>query len=146
MEKVLSVDERVQKLIDVVAEQESRIKNVGKFSPETNLQFVQFDKTNLNIINDPIELIRILSWVKQDKANYELIAKEYEKEYNVKLPYKLLGYTFEQWEKDIKHKIDKTFLTQLKESVRVKKEKINKVLTPEQQRLIEIQNLEKELL
>ena len=140
-----TLDDKVKKLFDLVQEKKSQIAKLEKPSYKTNLSFPTADgnRVNLQVVNDPVQLIKILASLKNDAHAFVSICIE---KGWTGFEYKHASYTYEEQEADITTLINRINIKKMKDDLADKEKKLNALLSPEKKRELELAALEKELM
>jgi hypothetical protein len=139
-----TLDDKVKKLFDLVQEKKSQIAKLEKPSYKTNMSFPTADgnRVNLQTVNDPVALIKILASLKNDSTAFNGICKEKGWDFE----YKHANFPYADWEADITTLINRINIKKMKDDLADKENKLNALLSPEKKRELEFAALEKELL
>lgn len=134
-------DVKIQKLIDSVNKKKEEIKNISAYSYKTNCAYIEDGKTiNLQVldINAIAMKLAFLRRCSDDLA-------EIEKELGIKILKQIGNYSMADWDSDMCYIIKKKGLEQKRKELSDLENKLNKLVSPELKRQIELEAIEKEL-
>lgn len=146
MSEIKNIDAKVLELFSKVKEKQKKIAKNERPSWKTNCSFGKnqdsvSDRINLQVITDLDRLIDAHVFLKQ-KLDYWLKSCE---TLGVKSPLKWLGYSFQDWEDDIKYRVSQLQLNKEKKELEVLEARLNSLITVDQRREMELAEIEKEL-
>jgi len=139
-------DELVLQLIAKVKQKKSEISAAQKPKWETSCTFstdpdnVQ-SRVNLQTVTDINKLIDIYAFL-LFKEEYYNVAAECLK---VSTKGKYMGYSFADWKKDVHARVDQVNINSKKRDLETLEARLDKLVTPEQRRDIELEAIQKEL-
>ena len=121
-------DNEILKLQEVVQLKSEKIKKLkSRFEPLTNCSYKRFENDipiNLHV-KDETELVKILSYLIQDKTSFDK-ATEISK---TNLTFKHQGFIYDKWESDILFLIEKKNLIKLEKELEEDMEIINELVS-----------------
>jgi hypothetical protein len=141
-----NIDARVLELFNKVKEKQKKIAANERVSYETNCSFgysqtTVNDRVNLQVTTDLNYLVDAYIFL-QSKVN---VWKDACDALGVKVSLKWLGYAPGDWIKDIKTRIGQLQLNNERKELKVMEERLDKLITMEQRREMELAAIEKEL-
>lgn len=134
-------DVKIQKLIDSVNKKKEEIKNISAYSYKTNCAYIEDGKTiNLQVldINAIAMKLAFLRRCSEDLAQIE-------KELGIKILKQIGNYSIADWDSDMCYIIKKKGLEQKRKELSDLENKLNKLVSPELRRQMELEAIEKEL-
>lgn len=138
-------DKLIEELLKTASDKEASIEKIQRYSNLTNLSFPWDESsskaTNLNVIKDIREFVKILAFLKTQKENFIEAAKEL----GVKFNFQWGGFSYEDWRSDIKNKVDTINLKKQREELKEIKDQLNELMSPEMQRELKIKKLAEKL-
>ncbi len=141
-------DKEILTLIKEVKAKEELIEKSEKPSWKTNLLFSFVEGTrnsaiNINVEKDIEKLIKMVSFLLERSTSYEAASKVLE----ISEPpqFKYDGYSLDDWISDIKTRTTKILINEEKQKLAMLKERLGKLISPEQQRELELEAIKKEL-
>ena len=139
----MKADEEIEKMIAEVAKRTQEIGRLENPAYKTNLQIpkVGGGTFNLNTATTMEQLAEQLAGVLILKNSLD----EAYKTLGVKSDFRMGGFTYDEWEHDIKKKADRLQLASKKEKLKTLKNRLEKILSPEQKRAMELAAIQKEL-
>lgn len=141
------IDQKVANLMSIVATKKAEIAKAEKPKWETHLSFGYneekgSERTNIQIITDTTKLVDILAFLLQKS---EMFDKAVQKLKIPSLQFKWMGYTVDEWERDITTRIGQILLSSRKKELETLEGKLSNLLSPEQKRAIELEAIAKSL-
>jgi hypothetical protein len=123
-------DKKVQQLIEIAKKKKEAIAKTEKAKYLTNCNFRTnpdvSQGTNLHTVTSPRKLVDMLSLGYEGKFEW-------------------LGFTFEEWEADIKTKLDKINLKAEKKKLEELESRLDKLVSKEVREQMELEAIEREL-
>jgi hypothetical protein len=148
MTNISAKDQKVQQLIQVVAQKKAAIAEANKKPNwETNCSFSfgpdsAANRFNIQTVSDPNILVNALAFLIKEKGALE--------EANTRLgfdgKFKWQGYSIEQWESDFKTRINKIQITQNQQELDITEAALNKLMSAEMKEELELEEISKRLL
>lgn len=143
-----NIDQIVLDLLKKVEEKKQQIGNAERPSWITNCSF-GFDpntnaRINIQVVRDLEQLVDIHAFLSTKYESFQASLKDLkltEKE----VPFKYLGFTFEQWVSDIETRINGLRIKAKKDELTALEARVNALVSPEQRRAIELEKLVKEI-
>lgn len=140
-----NLDNQVQELIKVVAQQKKEISNIERYSPFTHNIF-KYDEhskvISLHTINDTNTLVEILSFLLQKKNMCEESAKLLDiKDYE----FKWQNFTFDEWKYDILARKNKIEISIKKATLKKLETRLEELKSPELKNQLELEDIKKTL-
>lgn len=133
------IDKKVQELFDVVLKKKQEIAKLEKPNYITNMSITMEGNTyNLHTV-DVIKLIEVLAYLSVKQTSFEEIAYSL----NLKVKFKYGGFTYSDWESDIKQKIDILQINVRKKELNELESRLGSLISPELKRQMELQEIEK---
>jgi len=136
-------DEQVQKLFQVVQTKKSEIAKAEKPNWETNCSFGynkdSSSRTNIQVVADIEELVHILGFLIEKQKAFESAQSVLD----TNLTFKWMGYTIDQWQSDIKTRIDKIQITKKKKDLEALEGRLDKLISPELKAKMELDEISK---
>ena len=143
-----NTDQIVLELLNKVEEKKKQIGNAERPSWITNCSFgYNADanaRINLQVVRELETLVEIHAFLtaKDNAFSASLVTlKLTEKE----VPFKHLGFTYDQWIADIQTRINQLRIKAKKDELAVLEARVNALVSPEQRRAIELEKLVKEI-
>jgi hypothetical protein len=141
-------DTLVLELLKKVEEKKQQIGSAERPSWLTNCSF-GFDQTsnariNIQVVREIESLVEIHAFIcdKHETYNISLGALGIpEKD----APFKWMGFSYQQWESDIRTRLNGLRLKQKRDELMKLEERVNALVSPEQRRALELEKLVKEL-
>ncbi len=139
-------DQIVEDLIKKAAEKEAKIGKIEGYSPQTNMMLPNNRDGGagvaLNTVGSADDLVFLLSKIRSTKNDFEETAKSIGAKVK---PFKWGGYTYGDWEADIKARINRLALQSEKASLRKLRNRLDDLMSPEQKRELELKKIAAEL-
>lgn len=139
------LDKIVEELFNKVDIEKKKIsESEQKLTPKTNMNFSypnDTQKHNLHIIKDVNVLVNILGTLISLKAVHDKAVEVL----GLNTPFEYLGYSYENWEHDIKAKANILSVDKNKAKLKLLEDQLKGLLSPEQLRAKEIERLAKSL-
>jgi len=136
-------DEQVQKLFQVVQSKKAEIAKAEKPNWETNCSFSYIkdssSRTNIQVVADVEELVHILGFLIEKQKSFESAQSVLDTNLN----FKWMGYTVDQWQSDIKTRIDKIQITKKKKDLEALEGRLDKLISPELKAQMELDEISK---
>lgn len=143
-----NTDQIVLELLKKVEEKKKQIGNAERPSWVTNCSFgynpESNSRINIQVIRDLEVLVDIhaflmnkFEWYLKSLMALKLTEKE--------VPFKYLGFTYDQWIADIETRIAGLRIKAKKDELAKLEERVNALVSPEQRRAIELEKLVKEI-
>lgn len=136
-------DEQVQKLFQVVQAKKAEIAKAEKPNWETNCSFGYIkdssSRTNIQVVADVEELVHILGFLIEKQKAFESAQSILD----TGLTFKWMGYTLDQWQSDIKTRIDKIQITKKKKDLEALESRLDKLISPELKAKMELEEITK---
>jgi hypothetical protein len=136
-------DEQVQKLFQVVQTKKAEIAKAEKPNWETNCSFGynkdSSSRTNIQVVADIEELVHILGFLIEKQKAFESAQSVLD----TNLTFKWMGYTIDQWQSDIKTRIDKIQITKKKKDLEALEGRLDKLISPELKAKMELDEISK---
>lgn len=141
-----SVDELVLQLFEKVQQKQRDIAASEKPQWVTSCSIgLEEDgvKTRVNIqtVSDPAKLVEVLGALLAKQAYWIGAASLL----GVKLPFKWMGYTVEQWTKDFKTRLAQIELVAKRAELKALEARLDKLITTDQRRELELAAIQKEM-
>lgn len=149
-----NIDQRVLSLLQAVKQKKAEITLIEKKPNwKTNLSFsfsedIKItDRINLHVISSLEKLIEIYSFLdtKESQWKKSIADMNLSNEISLKDPM-WLSFSISDWKKDVISRSEMILLNNKKKELEALESKIDKLITPEQRREIELEKLEKDLL
>lgn len=140
-----TVDEQVLALFNKVQDKKRKLSvastrtqwltscTIG-YNPETLT-----DRINIQTVTDTSKLIDIYAFLLQKKDYWDRACSTLA----VKKEFKWMGYSLDDWETDIKSRMESIGFLAEKKELGVLEERLNKLITTEQRRALELEELQK---
>jgi len=137
-----SLDEKVNKLFEIVKVKKEQIKKLDRPSFKTNLSLKTFEDGTVNLhAQNRYSLVRYFSYLQREQSSFQ--------QANLLLGTNEIftnnGFTFDEWTHDFKILVEKVLINDLKKDLADKEKKLNSLLSEDQRRQIQIEELEKDL-
>lgn len=139
-------DELVLQLIAKVKQKKSEISAAQKPRWETSCTLgyspdsVQ-DRINIQTVTDINKLVDLYAFLDAKQEYYNVAAEVLGTSSKIKY----MGYSFADWKKDIKSRVDQININSKKKDLETLEARLDKLVTPEQRRDIELAEIQKEL-
>lgn len=142
-----STDDKVLELIEIVNKKKAEIKQAENPTYKTNCSFKFSEDTatnaiNLHVTTDVTVLVKIVAFLIEKKTAFDKAADFLGL---TGLTFTWLGFTVEDWNRDIITRITKTQLKKKKDELEALEGKLEKLISPELRAKIELAEIEKEL-
>lgn len=145
--KIKTTDDIVMELLSKVEAKKKQIGNAERPSWITNCSFGYTYETNSRINIQTVRELEILVEI------YAFLINKYESFKNSavilglekEVTFKHMGFTFNQWDSDIRTRIEQLQIKLKKDELAILEERVNKLVSPEQRRQIELDRLVEEL-
>lgn len=138
-------DKRIEKLFDIVQQKKEEISNAERPQWKTNLAFGYHEdtsaRTNLNVVTKPEEFVKMLSFLMDKKSSHDEACEVL----GVELPFEWFGFSYEDWESDIKTRFSKVQITEKKKELEALEKQLDKLVSPEMKREMELAAIERSL-
>lgn len=146
--KALTHDEKIEKLFEVVSQKKAEIAKAEKPNYATNCTFGFTEESAANRINlqtttDLKTFVTILAFLNERETSFELAKEELGL---MELKFTWMGFTVEDWRKDIQTRINKIQINKKKEELESLNSRLNALISPEMRATMELEAIEKELL
>jgi hypothetical protein len=146
MAKAKTQDELVQKLIDAAQTKRKAIELAEKPIWLTNSSFSYDEdnssiRRNIRVINNVGELVKIQAFLNQKESYYTDAAKELDYDQ----PFTWLGFSHADWTADFKVMATKINITKEKQNLEAIESRLDKLISPELKRQLELEAISKEL-
>ena len=136
------MDSQVRELIALVNSKEEEIKSVNNQIWETNCIFkTSSSTTNIRSITKLEILLPLYKELLADFKNHNLACEDL----GLDIEYSFNGYSISQWKNDFKNVIDKIEVSSKKKSLDQLKKKLDSLVSEEERKRIELENIKKEL-
>lgn len=137
------MDAKVQKLSAKIAAEKELIKKAkSKPSWNTNNVFIsKTETTNLNIVKDVKEFVRILAELMVLRDSHQ----EAVSDLGLELKFEYQGFTYEQWFEDIQNHITRLTLKTREQKLSSMEKTLETLVSPEMRRKLELERLESEM-
>lgn len=139
-----TVDEQVLALFNKVQAKKRKLSNFSRvqwltsctigYNPES-----VSDRINIQTVTDINKLVDVYAFLILKKEYWERACSTL----NVKKEFKWMGYSFPDWESDIKSRIELITMNAEKKELETLEERLNKLITTEQRRALELEELQK---
>ena len=141
-----TVDAKVLELFNKVKEKQKKIATNERISWFTNCSFgfnpqVINDRTNLQVCDDVNQLISFYAFILSKEECYATATEEL----GLKKFDKWLGYSFSDWKKDIKTRVNQLQLGNERKELKALETRLDSLITVDQRREMELAAIEKEL-
>jgi len=143
----MNIDEQIDKLINQIKVKKEAISKAEKSSWNTNCSFSYTEKPadaiNLHVERDISQLIRMAGFLKYREQAYAEGAKEL----GIAKPpaFKWQGYSSSDWIDDIKVRITKIQISAEKKKLEELEARLDKIISPEKRRELELAAIASEL-
>ena len=137
-------DQRIQNLIDKVNQKKAEISKLTKPNFKTNCQFAYTEETNdvnriaLHTVKDPTILVKILSFLQTRRKSFNEVAQSL----GLDVKFTWRTYSFEDWENDIKLRIEINTLDTKQKELKQFEDTLNSLLSPEMKTELMLKKLE----
>lgn len=143
-------DDKIMQLLDTVQKQKEAIAQAERPSYRTNMTFSFVDgdlskAVNLRTVSDVGQLIKIASYVRYSAAAYEEAAKAILGVDEKPPAFLWCNYTATDWTHDIKLRVGQLRLKIQRDRLADLESRLDKILTPERRRELELLAIEREL-
>lgn len=140
IKKIMNIDEQIDKLMQKVAQKKSEIAKAERPKWKTHLSFT-YNNTSVNIgtVTDKEKLIQMMATLICEKTFFDLAKKELE----VSDQFAWQNFSFDDWKDDIKTRLSVLEISRKKKELTTLETKLNSLVSPEQRRLKEIQEIER---
>lgn len=136
-------DKIINGLFEKLQQKKDEIAKAEKPKWKTHLSFgfteSQADRVNIAAISELPKLVKIASFLLSEEENWNKACKEL----GEKVPLKWLTYSVSDWIDDIKTRIAKIQIDSKKKEFAVLEEKLNKLVSPERRRQLELAEISK---
>ncbi len=143
-----NTDKVVLELLQKVEDKKKQIGNAERPSWETNCSFSYNPEGNARI---NIQTIRELEVLVEIHSFLTLRKRAFKESCDIlqlkptEVPFKWLNFTYEQWESDVKTRINGLRIAIKKQELAKLEERVNALVSPEQRRAIELEKLVREI-
>lgn len=142
--KKINVDEQVLNLWNKVKTKQKEISKVERPSWLTTCSISKNpdnvnDRFNIQTVTDLNKLIDIYGFLLITEEKWE----QANKELGLKVPFKWMNYSGDKWKKDIQSRISVLSLYNKKKELEVLQERLDKLITTEQRRELELEEISK---
>jgi hypothetical protein len=136
-------DEQVQKLFKIVQSKREEIAKAEKPNWETNGSFA-YDKNsssriNIHVVADIDELISILGYVLEKDKHFQSAQDIL----GTNATFKWIGYTLKEWQYDIQTRISKIQIKKKKDELQELESRLDRLISPELKRQMELEEITK---
>lgn len=146
MEKQLTADQRVQALFDALQAKKAEVANAERpqYITGGSFRYSESNGASIDIISERNEkkLVEILTFLLERSEKYAEAAEQL----NVTVDFTWLGFTVKEWFTDLKTRVSTLQIAKRRAELKELEEKINKVISPEMRREMELKALEASLL
>ena len=151
VKKTQTPDDKITQLLALVETQRAAIAEAERPVFRTNRTFSFIDgdlnkSHNLAVVSDVGLLIKMAAHVADAAAGYYRIAKEILGEGENPPVFTWNGYTNEAWTHDIRLRVSQIRLKAQREKLQALEERLDKIISPERRRELELQAIERELV
>lgn len=140
-ENVKTTDQIVKELFDKLQAKKAEVANAEKPHYITGGIFRYSDTnsaaTDIMTVSDERKLVSILAFLKEREKSYNEAAAEL----NVKSPFTWLGFSVEDWKKDILTRVSILQLAQRRRELSDLEKRVDDIISPELKRSMEIEAL-----
>ena len=137
-----NMDEQVRQLIELVNTKENEIKKAANPTWETNCVFKNNEITkNIRSISDIKDAIHYYKFIINDQELHTKACNDL----GVEDDYMFNGYSLKQWRNDFCNIVNNISLNSKKKSLSVLKAKLDKLVSEDERKRIELENIKKEL-
>lgn len=148
MAKAAKTDDKTLELIKEVKRQKDEIAKIEKPNWTTNLSFTYIegkmnDAVNIHVESNVKNLIGMAAFLMDKEASYEKAAIVLGVVEAPKFTWN--GFSVEDWNKDIKMRIQKIQIATKKKKLESLESRLNAIITPEKRRELELQAIEEEM-
>ncbi len=138
-------DQLVLQLLQKVKSKQAEIKASEKpqWLTSCSLGFTDnlHDKVNIQTLSDISKLIDLYATLSYKHENWVAAAKEL----GLKPSHRICSYPVEDWKDDIRTRINQILITEKRKELKTLEDRIEKLVTPEQRRDLELAAIQKEL-
>lgn len=139
-------DKKVLDMIQLVEKEKDEIKQLEKPNWKTNCLLSVIEGTgkglNFHVCSNKYDLVKALGFLISKKEEYNKAAGVLK----VSGPFVWDGYSFEDWQHDIKLRINKLQIDSKKKKLAALESRLDKVISPELKQKMELEAIEKELM
>lgn len=136
-------DKLVQELFKVVQEKKSAIAKAEKPSWATNCAFRYNEDSsasiNIQVCADVEKFVHMLAFLIDKKRSFD----EAQKILGTSVKFKWSGFSFEDWQSDIKTRIDKIEISNKKKELELLEGRLDKLVSPELKAQMELDEISK---
>ncbi len=146
MAKTETADQRIQKMFDKIQAKKAEIAKAEKPNWLTNCTFgydenSASNRINLHTVVDVDKIVKATAFLLSTKEDYEKACKEL----GVESDFEWMGYPVAAWIEDFKTRVTKIKIVDEKKKLDDWEKNLNKLISPEKRREMEIDAMEKEL-
>lgn len=138
-------DQQVRKLWETAQQKKNEIEKIEKKSSWlTNCSFNYGNTTssfNVQVVTDPAVFVEALAFLNVKKKSFDDAAKELD----VSSSFTYLGFKVEDWKTDFATRIAKVTISKKRKVLEDLQTKLDKLLSPELKRQLELEEIEKAL-
>lgn len=139
-------DELIKKLIETAEKKEKEIGRIQSYENKTNLSFPydessNRERKNLNVVNEPKELVSALAFLISRKGDYENAAKEL----SAPVEFSWGGFSYEDWLHDIKNRVDVIALREKKKELKEIRAQLDELMSPDMKRNLKLEEIKQKL-
>jgi len=141
MSTELTHDQRVQVLFDKLKAKQAEVANAERPQYLTAGLFrfsTRDEQIDIKTLRDERKLVEILAFLKDREENFAEAAEELK----VSASFTWLGFTTEEWSKDLQTRVSGLQITKRRAELKELEERVNAVMTPELRREMEMKALE----
>lgn len=138
-------DEIIEGLFKKVQEKKAEIAKAEKPQWQTNCAFVYDNSStvmNIQVISNIDVLVDMLSYILIKSESHKQVVKRLDLQ---EREYKYMGFTVDEWESDIKTRINKIQITSKKKELDELEKKLNSLVSPEKRTEMELAEIAKKL-
>jgi len=140
------IDERIQKLFNVIEKKRGEIESIKNEAYDTNASFSftgdkATNQINLNTVNDVGVLVKMLGFLINQNAAYSEAAKTL----GADTKFDWQGYSFKEWEHDIKLRANRVLIKKKKDELTKMESQLDALVSPEMKRELELAAIEAQL-
>lgn len=134
------IDKRVIELLGKVREKRAEIQKASKPSWKTHCSFDCFTgaRVNIQVVNEELTLISLVSELMLRKQNWDNACKELECIHD----FSYQGYSYDEWISDMKDRFGQILVSQKRKELAELEKRIDKLVSPEQRRKLELEEIE----
>lgn len=138
-------DKQIADLFSLVQKKKEEINSAERPSWKTNGSFGYSDRSGdtnrvaIFVCSDPDQLTKILAFLISQKEHYGKAAAIT----GVKTKFSWCGYSYQDWEYDIKTRVSNLSLSSKKKELAVLEERLNAIVSPEVRRRMELEAISK---